>query len=301
MVDTGFWTGGLVYTAAGLDIEFGQVDGNGTGWIWQKVDGWDGVDVQGAGVIARSGDHGAWASPQFFAARTITLTVTASAQSQALRDVARASLQQAVPISDLAYLRFDEPVPKFAWVRRSGRLTETYPTLTDVTFTVGLVAPDPRKYATVQRSLSISLLPTGGGGGMVVPFHVPFTLDSAPAPGGGTAINGGSFITPPVIVITGPATAPMVTNMTTGQTVSWSSLTLNTGDVLVVDFLNRQGYVNPSVPSLSPGFPSTGGTYWPADLNSSWWQLAPGANVLQFGGTIGSGSTATAYWHDAYI
>jgi hypothetical protein len=297
--DVGYWTGGLTY--GGLDIEFGKTDSNGVTWLWRKLEGWDGPDVQGGGVIARAGDHGAWASPQFYAARTMTLTVTASAPTQALRDVARATLQQALPVSDLAMLRYDEPISKYAWVRRSGKLSEAYPTLTDVTFTIGLVAPDPRKYATVQRSLPLTLLPSGGGGGMTVPFTIPVTLHSSPPPGGGYAVNGGSFLSPPVVVLTGPASAPSITNLTSGQTVSWSSLTLNTGDTFVVDFLNRQGYVNPTAVSTNPGFPSTGGTYWPADLTSSWWQLAPGSNTLQYGGNIGTGSTATCYWRDSYI
>lgn len=297
--DVGYWTGGLTYGS--LDVELGKTDGNGITWIWQKIQGWDGPDVQGAGVIARSGDHGAWASPQFYAARTMTLTCTASAPSQALRDVARATLQQAVPVSDLAMLRYDEPVPKFAWVRRSGKVTEAYPTLTDVTFTIGLVAPDPRKYAVAQRALNVSLLPSGPGGGMTVPFTVPIALASSPAPGTGSAPNGGNFPSPPVIVINGPLSAPTLANLTTGQTVSWSTLNLHPGDVFVVDFLNRQGVVNPTNLSTSPGMPSTGGTYWPADVTSSWWQLAPGANTLQLGGTAGALAAATAYWHDAYI
>lgn len=299
--DTGFWTGGLIYSAAGLDIEFGKTDSNGITWLWQKIEGWDGPDVQGAGVIPRSGDHGAWASPQFYAARQLTLTVTASAPTQALRDTARALLQQAVPISDLAVLRYDEPIPKFTYIRRSGKLTETYPTLSDVTFTVGLVAPDPRKYSMVQRSLAIGLLPSGVGGGMVEPFSVPFTLNSAPPPGTATATNGGSFLTPPVVVVTGPVTGPTLTNLTTGQTVAWDTLTLRTGDVLAVDFLNRQGYVNPTTVSVSPGIPSTGGTYWPADADSSWWQLGPGNNQVQFGGTAGTGANAQVYWRDAWV
>lgn len=297
--DAGYWTGGLIYGS--LDLEFGRVDSSGVTWLWQKLEGWDGPDVQGAGVIARSGDHGAWASPQYYAARTMTLTVTASAPTQALRDVARATLQQAVPISDLAMLRYDEPVPKFAWVRRSGKLTETYPTLADVTFTIGLVAPDPRKYSMVQRSVAIGLTPAGLGGGMVVPFTVPFTLQAAAAPGAATATNGGNFRTPAVAVITGPVSAPTLSNLTTGQTVSWSTLILNTGQTLVVDFLNRQGYVNPTSVSTSPGIPSTGGTYWPADASSAWWQLAPGTNLVQFGGTAGTGATASVHWADAYI
>lgn len=299
--DVGYWTGGLIYSAAGLDIEFGKTDSNGITWLWQKLEGWSGPDVQGAGVIPRSGNHGAWASPQYFAARTMTLTVTASAPTQALRDLARSLLQQAVPVSDLAQLRYDEPTPKYAWVRRSGKLTEAYPTLADVTFTVGLVAPDPRKYGTVPRSLTIGLVPPPAGGGLVVPFTIPFTLHAASPPGTAVVTNGGNFSTPPVAVITGPVNGPTLTNLTSGQTVSWSSLTLASGQVMAVDFLNRQAFVTPTTISTNPGFPSAGGTYWPADTNSAWWEIAPGNNQVQYGGTAGTGSTATVYWNDAWI
>jgi hypothetical protein len=297
--DTGYWTGGII--GGGLDIEFGTVDSTGIAWLWQKLEGWDGPDVQGAGVIPRAGDHGAWASPQFYAARTMTWTVTASAPTQALRDTARARLQQAVPISDLAMLRYDEPVPKFAWVRRSGKVTEAYPTLVDVTFTVGLVAPDPRKYSTAQRSVQIGLVPAGVGGGMVVPFTLPVTLHTAPAPGTAIAINGGNISSPPVAVIHGPVSGPTLGNLTTGQTVSWSTLTLNSGDLLAVDFLNKQAMVNPTSVSLETGIPSTGGTYWPADVTSAWWSIPAGDNQLEFGGTAGTGATATIYWRDSYV
>lgn len=298
--DTGYWTGALIYAAQGVDVEFGTVDSNGITWLWQKIEGWDSPDIQGAGVIPRSGDHGAWASPQYFAARTMTLTVMASAPTQALRDTARATLQQAVPVSDLAILRYDEPVPKFTYVRRSGKVTEAYPTLNDVTFTIGLVAPDPRKYAMAQKSLQIGLLPSGGGGSMIEPFAVPFSLTAAPPPGTAVAINAGNFESPPVAVVTGPVTGPSLTNLTTNQTISWDALTLNTGDVLVVDFLNRQGYVNPTTVSTSPGIPSTGGTFWPADADSAWWQLSPGSNEVEYGGSAGTGSTATYYWRDSW-
>lgn len=299
--DTGYWTGGIIYATQGLDIEFGKVDSNGICWLWQKIEGWDGPDVQGAGVIARSGDHGAWASPQYYAARQLTLTVTASAPSQALRDTARALLQQAVPVSDLAQLRYDEPISKFAWVRRSGKVTEAYPTLSDVTFTVGLVAPDPRKYSMTQRSLTIGLTPAGTGGGMVEPFTLPFTLQAASSPGAATALNAGNFETPTVAIVNGPVTGPTLSNAATGQTVSWSTLSLAAGQQLVVDFLNRQGYVNPSMVSTNPGIPSTGGTYWPADATSSWWQLQPGSNQIGFGGSAGTGASSLFYWRDAYI
>jgi len=299
--DTGFWTGGIIYPGAGLDIEFGTVDGNGIAWLWQKLTGWDSPPVQGAGVIPRSGDHGAWASPQYYAARTMTLTVTASAPTQALRDTARSLLQQAVPISDLATLRYDEPIPKQASVRRSGQITEAYPTLCDVTFTVGLVAPDPRKYAATGKSIGISPMPSGVGGDMVEPFTVPFSLAAGPPPGSGVAVNNGDFTSPPVAVITGPVTGPTLMNATTGQTVSWSTLTLGAGHLLVVDFLNREAWVDPVTVSTTPGMPGTGGTYWPADINSGWWQLQPGDNTVQIGGSAGTGCTASLFYADTWV
>lgn len=298
--DVGYWTGGLIYAAAGLDIEFGQTDDNGTTWLWQKITGWDGPPVQGAGVIPRSGDHGAWASPQYYAARTPTLTCTASAQSQALRDVARAQLQQAVPVSDLAILRYDEPIPKQALVRRSGTLTEAYPTLADVTFTIGLVAPDMRKYGTVQKSLTITQLPPGAGGGMVVPFTVPFTLDAAPPPGTAFCENAGNFGSPPIVVITGPITAPQLINLTTGQTVSWSQVTVPAGETLTVDFLNRQAWLNALLVPSMPGMSLGGGAYVSADISSAWWVLAPGSNSVELAGIADSAATAEFLWNDAW-
>jgi hypothetical protein len=294
--DLGYWAGSLTCTPSGqngialpqVSVTFGAVDSNGTAWLLQKVDGWDSPDVQGGGVIAKAGDHGAWQSPQYYAARAITLTLTASAQSQALRDVARAQLQQVVPVSDLAVFQYDEPVPKFAQVRRSGRVTEAYPTLTDVTFTVVLIAPDPRKYAVAQGSQLVGVIPTSPGGGMVVPFTVPFTLDAASPPGSTLVISNGTFETRPTITIKGPITAPAVSNVTYGMTVSFSQLTLAATDQLVIDFLNRVAYLN--------------GVYRPADLDSAWWVLEPGNNMIELSSTsAGSGASMLAEWNDAFV
>lgn len=301
--DIGYWTGGLINTAAGLDIELGQVDSNGTAWLWQSITGWDSPPVQGAGVIPRSGDHGAWPSPQWYAARTMTLTCTASAQSQALRDVARAMLQQAVPVGDqgnLAVLRYDEPIPKQALVRRSGQVTEKYPTLADVTFTIGLVAPDMRKYGTVQKVLPITPLPPSAGGSFTVPFSIPFTLANGTPPAEANCVNAGNFGSPPVAVITGPITGPSLTNLTTGQTVSWSQITLTSNQTMTVDFLNRQAWIDaPGNPGL-PGQPLGGGSYAPADISSAWWVLGPGTTQVGFGGAPGTGASLQLFYFDSW-
>ncbi len=295
--DVGYWTGSLAYTpsagtpAQPVTIDFGAVDGNGICWLWQKLEGWDGPDVQGAGVLAKSGDHGGWPSPQYYAARTLTWTITASAPTQALRDLARAILQAAVPVSDLAVLTYNEPVPKQIQVRRSGKVTESCPTLADVTFTVGLVAPDPRKYSVQQQTLPVTA-PSVTPVGITVPFTVPFTLPAQQVGGSAVATNGGSFETRPVITITGPVTSPSLTNVTTGQTVSWTGLVVPVGGILVADFSVQQAQL-----SLTGTNPS----YRPADPFSSWWTLPPGPSTIQLGGNADPGASAQIAWQDAWI
>lgn len=283
--DIGYWTGGLIY--GGLDIEFGTVDDNGICWRWDKITGWDGPDVQGGGLIPRSGDQGAYASPQYFAARQITLTVTASAPTQALRDLARNLLSQAVPVNDLAELRYDEPVPKMAMVRRAGKITESSPTLVDVTFTIPLEAPDPRKYATVVNVVTVNAAPPNPTMGVTFPLAFPLTFP-AQSPGGSVAVtNNGNFETRPTLTITGPISSPVVTNVTTDQAVSWNGLTVPAGNALVIDTLNMQASLN--------------GSYRPADPMSSWWNLPPGASTVLLGGQSDAGAALQIAWQDSYV
>ena len=135
---------------------------------------------------------------------------------------------------------------------------------------------------------------------MVVPFTVPFQTAAAPPPGSAVATNNGNFGSPPVAVISGPVTGPALINLATGQTVSWSTLTLGASDIAVVDFLNRQAVVNPTTISTVPGMPGQGGTYWPADISSAWWVVEPGDNPVQVGGSTGSGCSVSVYFADCW-
>lgn len=296
MSETGFWTGSLtyapVYAPRGITVSIGTgPDANGISWVWQQITGWDSPDVAGQ-VIQRSGDHGGWPASQFYAPRIFTVTVMASAPTQALRDQARALFQQVIPTGvlpgDMATLTYNEPVPKQALVRRTGKVTEQYPSLTDVIFAANLIAPDPRKYAVSQSSVTGYLAGGAGGGGMTVPFTVPFTLDPSLPPGAAVAVNGGTFETRPVVTIYGPVTAPTITNATYGMRVSFSQVTLAAGDMLAVDFDARAGTYN--------------GAYRSADLSSAWWVMQPGANTIEVGGlTVGTGAYFKATWRDSYM
>lgn len=285
--ETGYWTGGILYTppwGSLIDLELGAQDANGTNWVIISVQGMDGAPTSG-GIVQRAGDHGAYAPPAYYAGRPITLTVQATATSQALRDVARAALAAAVPVSDLATLRIDEPAPKQLLVRRSGPLTETYPTLVDVVFTIGLIAPDPRKYSTLLQSITVAQ--GSPAAGLAPPLTPPLTLPAGAPPMSASITNNGSFETRPTITISGPISGPAVVNQTTGQVVSFTALVLASTDVLVVDLLNQKATLN--------------GAFRTADLASSWWVLQPGSATVQVTGTAGAGAQMTVAWRDAWI
>jgi hypothetical protein len=293
---SGFWSGSFtyspVYAPDGLTVSIGTgPDANGTTWTWQSIDGWDSPDVAGQ-VIQRSADHGGWPASQFLAPRIITVTVMAEAQTQALRDVARAQFQQVLAVgitpNDLTTLVYNEPVPKTALVRRSGKIPEQKPDLTSVIFTANLVCPDPRKYAAEPGGETAFGSAGGEGGGLVVPFTVPFSLDPGNPPGVMTCVNAGNFETRPVLTLTGPLTAPAVSNSTYGMTISFSGVTLGATDVLTIDTDSRACYLN--------------GGYCNADLGSAWWVLQPGPNTLELGSSAaGDGANFQAVWSSAWL
>ena len=93
-------------------------------------------------------------------------------------------------------------------MRQNGaaNITMTRPTLVDVEFTIALVAPDPRKYATVPLTATATLPAP-----VINPLTLPVTLPVG-FPGSRTTrrqsavtcINEGTFETRPVITVTGP-------------------------------------------------------------------------------------------------
>lgn len=294
--DLGFWTGSLSWQPSWapepLTVTFGATDANGVTWILQKVDGWDSPPTAVGQVIQRSADHGGYATSQYLGPRLITLTVMASAPTQALRDQARAQLQQAVPISDLGTFTYDEPVPKLAYVRRnaSAGVTETYPTLCDVIFTIPLVAPDPRKYSPDVITAS-SLTPQAPASPLTLPFSSGFPVTFPPQVVAGSegiiAVNAGTFETRPVIVVTGPITSPSIVNGTTGQAVTFSGLVLSAAQTLTLDMDSRQAFV--------------GGVFTAADPSSSWFVLEAGVTLVSLQGSGASGSNIQMSWSSAWL
>lgn len=276
----GYWTGALG------DVEFGVVDADGVAWTWLGLDAWDGPPTSGS-LPQRSGDHGGWPGPQFYAARPMTLRVGIDAPTQALRDAARARLRAAVLPSELAVLRHDEPTPKQAYVRRSGSLVEDCPNLVSCDATIGLVAPDPRWYSAELHTVSIGAVNTESGGGVTPPAVPPLALPDLPTGGPVTVTNAGTFETRPTVTVTGAISSPRITHLGTSEQVSFPSAVLAAGDVLVLDLDLRQARLN--------------GAFQPADPLSGWWVLGPGDAGVGLAGASDGSATMTVEWRDAWI
>jgi hypothetical protein len=193
--------------------------------------------------------------------------------------------------SDLAVLAYNEPVPKQAMVRRNAgaQITETCPTLTDVEFSIPLVAPDMRKYSTQQQTARV-VLPTPIISPLALPFSsgLPVTFPGGTPPESVTisALNAGTFETRPQLTLTGPITGPAIVNARSGQQISYSGLSMGATDVLTIDTDNRQSFLN--------------GAFYPADPFSSWWVLSPGTSTIYVSGASAGGATLTMTWSSAW-
>jgi hypothetical protein len=157
-----------------------------------------------------------------------------------------------------------------------------------VVFTVPLVCPDPRKYATTPQTVSL-VVPSPIVNPLALPYSLPvsFPGNVPPSDTSVTALNVGTFETRPSIVVSGPITSPSIVNAVTGQQVTFTGLTLNVGDQLSLDMDNRQSFL--------------GSNFYAADVQSSWWVLEPGATQIYLDGITTGGATLSLTYSSSWI
>ena len=149
---------------------------------------------------------------------------------------------------------------------------------------VSLFCADPRLYAATESSGSYD--PTdAGSGGLDFPLVFPLDFDASATAGHLTVDNEGNIDTPPVFVITGPVTNPILDNDTTGESIYTQSCGLSSSDYLTIDVANRTVTLN-------------GSTSRPDLLDASlttWFNLVPGVNQLRLrGSSMSTGATQLA-------
>ena len=257
-------------------VQFNGTDGWGVDWVLEGTpEGWnaDTVEVQ---MDNRAGD-GAFAGTGRREPRVLTVR-------GALRGTYAADVEAAVERLKLAcecfasdaVLAHSGPAPKYATVRRTGKLLYDFVGRRGATFSFVLTAPDPYKYAAGAGGLvthSVGLPQLAGLPGITFgPNGSRFPWDFGggdPQTGRISAVNPGNVCVYPAVVFQGPVVLPELRHL---QQSSFMRLngTLLDGEQVLSDHRNRAlTKANSSVFSMR----SAGSTFF---------KLDPGANDLRF-------------------
>lgn len=259
-----------------------QTDAFGVDWVVTGEDGWSSSPPVRPTQEDKQGGDGAWSGPGLWSARVVTLSGTAIAADRASMLAAKRRLKSAVGPRVLTPLQVDEAdLSLTSLVRLSDQIQITDKGSVGFTWSLIVVAPDPRRYATSSTTQSTGL-PSSATSGRTYPRTYPYTY------GGGTGGQTGSVYftqdgdfdeTPAVITVYGPVINPTVSHVQTNRTLTFT-ITLADGEYLVIDLLART--------ALQNGMSARGSAVTPG---SAWFMAVPGLNEFQFRGQAGTSLT----------
>lgn len=224
-----------------------SADANGGHFIITGVTGLGPADIRTSSFLF-SGRSGGLVTDQFYGFRTIAITGEIGSNDMTLQQhkLDRQELLNALQIGATIPVlitdfygdqyRIDASVTdaKVEYKRRGYRSD----------FLIQLTAGDPLFYstdggdeqtATVNRTLE--------NGGYVTPYILPVIWDTGGAPT--IVTNNGNAVVYPTITIHDETHDPILTNLATGEQFAMS-INTNTGDLLVIDMLNRTVKLNGS-------------------------------------------------------
>ena len=202
------------------------------------------------------------------------------------------------------YLRMPGVGDRFVWARVISRAMPRNPGHKfKQMMTIRFKAADPRIYASVEESDTMSIYdPSGGGTDYAKNGNVNYIGD--PTAGEITAQNDGSTLTYPLIRFYGPSTGTMtgatVQNITTGAEAVFVFVTpMSIGDIFYAD-MRRIVTVDPGdEPYISLGVTNRYGDW---QLPRTPFAIQPGPNVLRFEGTgTTTDASAVITWRDASL
>jgi hypothetical protein len=163
---------------------------------------------------------------------------------------------------------------RYSTVRRNDEVLTTYISDKMASWSVQLVALDPRKLGAALVG-STGLLSSSGG--LTIPYTIPYTIASTVVSGAVSFTNPGNESGPVVLRITGPCTGPVITHSsssTTSALVLSSSLALATGEWLTINMDARTAMANDQA-SRSGYITSRG-----------WSSFDPGVNTWSFTSSV---------------
>lgn len=145
-----------------------------------------------------------------------------------------------------------------------------------MTFSGTLVAGDPRIYAATLKSHQYDPT-TVPGGGMSFPATYPLTYAAGSGVTEITAQNDGTFGTFPTFTVNGPATNPVIENITTTEKITTTATLASSSDSLWIDVAGREVRLGGSSGTLRPDLITVATT--------DWFDLDPGTSTIKLTGT----------------
>jgi hypothetical protein len=197
----------------------GLLLGAGTRYRRTELEGWLDLDETRNGDVDLDNEHGAQPGQLLAGPRTVTWTghIAGSAGFEdAVNTLRRAFTYDENPAEEPLVIQEAgiKAMVNARWVRRKIPQNMDWP----VAFTQYVLqwrATNPRALRLPQLTPQTAP-PVAGGGGLIFPLVFPLVFGSAPSGGELVLTNDGAAHAQPVWRITGPCTAPMITNADTG-------------------------------------------------------------------------------------
>lgn len=234
LYDSAFY--GCQFALGGITIN-GSTDAAGCDWILTKETGWFGSPAIKVARVDKPAARGLFRGNEFRGGRVMTLEGNLSAPTVTALRTAQHVLFGLCPDPHLQYpltVTEESGISQYANVVLDGEILTTPVSATAVTFSLQLVAPDPRKFASAVQTQTIPLA-SSGTGGVAYPLAYPVDYGVPGSSGSLTLTNGGTADADPSFVFTGPLTNPSVARADTGDVVTYNGSLLAT-DTLSIDF-----------------------------------------------------------------
>jgi hypothetical protein len=216
-------------------------DAFGVEWFLEDVKGWGAP----GGTLApkqKPRQAGAWAGLSYAKSRPMVVTGTAIAPDPYTASVALDRLIDAASLDDTTLSVSESARTRWSMVRRDGDVLPTWFGPTAFSYSVQVVAVDPRKFgATVTGSTALPQTT----GGLSIPYMIPFTIPALTVSGQVNLFNPGNETGPVAIRIDGPCSGPVITHVGSKLALTFSSsLVLNAGEFLLIDMEARTVMAN---------------------------------------------------------
>jgi phage-related protein len=276
-------------------FQFGSfVFGAGTPFVVTEVTGLEDLPQIRNQDDNKGYNDGMFTGRDFFSGRTITFMLNILAgngnTAQTNFNLFQAAINpQQTGVSTLQFLLSPSDTQKQIGARVRTRAVPITPEYTygKITAQVTMFCPDPRFYDVATQTLSLS---PSAVSGRIYNRTYNLTYGGGSQTSAATLTNSGWAVTNPIITINGPVVNPVLSNVTTGQSIT-INYTLGISDVVVIDLNLKTVTLNGTSARniLANG--------------SQWFAAPPGNSLLSFSGTsytIGT-TTCVVSYANAYV